>query len=112
MILSILLGAIPGSDIRGYDIVCLPLIFKPPIQVFGVVGILVRFLDKAGLVSIILVISVEARSIFVVLVPTTTTVATFGGRFEGLYFLADQASNRGHIFLRKSCLFVRGPTIL
>ena len=60
----------------------------------------------------ILVISVADISIVAILVTAATAVAAFGGKFEGLDFIVNQAVNRGYICLWNSCLFIRGLYLL
>ena len=95
----------------GSALICLPLTMEPLIQGFEVVGSLFILLDKSYLVSMILVTSVSAISIVVILVTVATTVAVFGGSFEGLDFLFVQAVNSGHVHLSKACLFIRSPVL-
>ena len=65
---------------------------KPLIQLFEVVGILVRVFNKSELVVMILVTIVANGYIVAILVTTALDIASFGGRFEVLDFLSTKLS--------------------
>ena len=62
----------------GSALICLPLTMEPLIQVFEVVGSLVRVINKYGPFSVILITSVSDRYVVAILDTTATAVSAFG----------------------------------